>query len=201
MEVRSLSDYGRCAFGSGSAASPTMHVEQQLYWFGEVERQFANLGTFGLDVSDVDGAKPMLNIRGLDHVVLRVADMERARRFYCDVLGCRVEKDQDALGLLQLRAGLSLIDLVDVQGQLGRAGGAAPGAEGHNMDHFCVRVEPYDEQVIRAHLQRHGVHIGEAGLRYGAEGMGPSLYISDPDGNTVELKGPPDASAAGASSS
>lgn len=138
----------------------------------------------------------MINIRGLDHVVLRVTDMDRACRFYTDVLGCRTEKRQDALGLVQLRAGLSLIDLVDIDGKLGRAGGAAPGAEGHNMDHFCVRVEPYDEPAILAHLKAHDVRIGDIGARYGAEGEGPSIYIFDPDGNTVELKGPPDLPAA-----
>lgn len=134
----------------------------------------------------------MINIRGLDHVVLRVTDMDRACRFYADVLGCRIEKRQDAIGLVQLRAGLSLIDLVDIDGKLGRAGGAAPGAEGRNMDHFCVRVEPYDEQAILAHLKAHDVRIGDIGSRYGAEGEGPSIYVLDPDGNTVELKGPPD---------
>ncbi len=138
----------------------------------------------------------MINIRGLDHVVLRVTDMQRACRFYRDVLGCRVEKRQENIGLVQLRAGLSLIDLVDVEGRLGRAGGAAPGAEGHNMDHFCVRVEPWDEKAMLAHLESHGVRIGETGSRYGAEGEGPSIYILDPDGNTVELKGPPDLPAA-----
>jgi|SRR5699024_5343014 len=121
--------------------------------------------------------------------------MQRACRFYCDVLGCRVEKRQEGMGLVQLRAGLSLIDLVDVEGKLGRAGGAAPGVEGHNMDHFCVRVEPYDEKRILAHLEQHGVRVGEIGSRYGAEGTGPSIYLLDPDGNTVELKGPPDRPA------
>ncbi|HET7301153.1 MAG TPA: VOC family protein [Oleiagrimonas sp.] len=133
----------------------------------------------------------MINVRGLDHVVLRVTDMRRAVDFYRDVLGCRVEKRQEDIGLIQLRAGLSLIDLVGIDGKLGSAGGAAPGAEGHNMDHFCVRVEPYDEQAILAHLKAHDVHIGDIGSRYGAEGEGPSIYIRDPDGNTVELKGPP----------
>ena len=133
----------------------------------------------------------MINIRGLDHVVLRVRDLDGMRRFYCDVLGCRVERRQDELGLLQLRAGLSLIDLVSVDGQIGRHGGAAPGAEGRNMDHFCVRVEPYDETAILAHLQSHRVRIGDIGSRYGAEGEGPSIYLFDPEDNMVELKGPP----------
>jgi glyoxylase I family protein len=133
----------------------------------------------------------MINIRGLDHVVLRVVDIETVRRFYCDVLGCKVERRQDEIGLLQLRAGLALIDLVSVEGTIGRHGGAAPGAEGRNMDHFCVRVEPYDEAAIVAHLHAHGARVGEIGSRYGAEGEGPSIYLFDPEGNMVELKGPP----------
>ncbi len=128
-------------------------------------------------------------IVGLDHVVLRTADVEAMIRFYCDVLGCSVEKRQERFGLVQLRAGGALIDLVDVAGEIGRRGGAAPGAEGRNMDHFCLRIEPFDEAALRAHLARHGIEAGETAQRYGAEGQGPSLYIRDPDGNTVELKG------------
>jgi glyoxylase I family protein len=127
---------------------------------------------------------------GLDHVVLRVADLDRAREFYCAVLGCRVEVFQKKLGLLQLRAGDSLIDLVPVEGPLGRQGGAAPGAEGRNMDHFCLRVKPFDAAAIMAHLRDHDVDPGKVEQRYGAEGMGPSIYLRDPDGNLVELKGP-----------
>jgi glyoxylase I family protein len=127
----------------------------------------------------------------LDHVVLRVGDLARARAFYCDVLGCSFEKWQEPLGLLQLRAGSSLIDLVTLDGPLGRAGGAPAGSEGRNVDHFCLRIEPFDEPALRAHLATHGIAAGEAVQRYGAEGSGPSLYITDPDGNVVELKGPP----------
>ncbi len=127
----------------------------------------------------------------LDHVALRVSDLERARAFYCDVLGCSFEKWQENLGLLQLRAGAALIDLVGVDGPLGRAGGAAAGREGRNVDHFCLRIAPFDAAALGAHLAAHGVTAGEVVQRYGAEGTGPSLYLSDPDGNTVELKGPP----------
>jgi len=132
-----------------------------------------------------------IRIRDIDHLVLRVVDLPRMERFYCDVLGCSVEKRQDAIGLVQLRAGRSLLDLVPVDGPLGRAGGAAPGREGRNLDHFCFRVEPFDEAAIRAQLQRFGVQAGPLESRYGAEGEGPSMYLSDPEGNTVELKGPP----------
>lgn len=127
---------------------------------------------------------------GIDHVVLRVADLTRSLAFYVDGLGCMVEKVQDDIGLTQLRAGSSLIDLVPLTGKLGRAGGAAPGREGRNVDHFALDIEPYDEPAIRRHLTRHGIAIGESGRRYGAKGYGPSIYVTDPDGNVVELKGP-----------
>ncbi len=129
-------------------------------------------------------------ILGIDHVVLRVADEERALGFYCGVLGCTVERRADGIGLIQLRAGAALIDIVPVDSELGRMGGAGPGAEGHNVDHFALRIEPFDEAALRAHLTAHGIDPGEVKQRYGAEGTGPSFYIADPDGNTVELKGP-----------
>jgi glyoxylase I family protein len=132
----------------------------------------------------------MIRIADIDHVVLRVIDSDAMQRFYCDVLGCREERRQDEIGLVQLRAGRSLVDLVAVDGKLGRHGGAAPGAQGHNMDHLCLRVEDYDEAAILAHLKSHGVRIGELGSRYGAQGEGPSIYLYDPQGNMVELKGP-----------
>jgi catechol 2,3-dioxygenase-like lactoylglutathione lyase family enzyme len=129
-------------------------------------------------------------IQDIDHVVLRVGDIERAIGFYRDVLGCPVEKIQDGIGLYQLRAGRSLIDLVTVDGELGRKGGAAPGRDGRNVDHFCLIVDPFDEAALRRHLASHGVDVREAGRRYGARGYGPSIYVQDPDGNTVELKSP-----------
>jgi glyoxylase I family protein len=131
-----------------------------------------------------------IEIRGLDHVVLRVADLERALRFYCDVLGCTPERRSDALGLVQLRAGAALIDLVPVDSPLGRLGGAAPAEAGRNLDHFALQLERFDEAELRAHLAAHGVAPGDVAQRYGALGMGPSMYLRDPDGNTIELKGP-----------
>ena len=131
------------------------------------------------------------SIRGLDHIVLRVKDVQAMLRFYSDVLGCTLERQQEELGLYQLRAGGSLIDLVPVDGKLGRAGGAAPASEGRNLDHFCLRIDPFDLEAIRAHLRMGGVAEGEAGSRYGADGQGPSIYLKDPEGNMIELKGPP----------
>jgi len=138
----------------------------------------------------------MLHIAGIDHLVLRTANVPRLTRFYVDVLGCTLEREQPAIGLTQLRAGSALIDLVSLDGPIGRSGGAGPGAEGRNLDHFCLRIDTFDAEAIFAHLRIHQVDSGPVEQRYGAEGMGPSIYVTDPDGNTVELKGPPDAGSA-----
>ena len=133
----------------------------------------------------------MIRIRDIDHVVFRVRDVQRAIAFYRDALGCTLEREQRAIGLWQMRAGRSLIDLVPVDGELGRAGGAPPGREGRNVDHVCLRVEPWDEAAIRAHLATLGLTTEASKLRSGADGTGPSFYLTDPDGNTIELRGPP----------
>ncbi|MBS1217830.1 MAG: yaeR [Proteobacteria bacterium] len=135
----------------------------------------------------------MFSILGLDHVVLRAVNVPHMVRFYCDVLGCTLERERAAIGLTQLRAGNSLIDLAAVDGEVGPRGGAGPRVDGRNMDHLCLRIEPFDPGALTAHLIRHGVVPGEIKSRYGADGQGPSIYISDPEGNTVELKGPPES--------
>jgi catechol 2,3-dioxygenase-like lactoylglutathione lyase family enzyme len=134
----------------------------------------------------------IFRIRQIDHIVLRVRDVDTMLRFYVDVLGCTLELTQHDLGLYQLRAGQSLIDLVPVDGKLGRMGGAAPGAEGLNLDHFCLTIEPFEPEQLSAWLASKGATASEVARRYGAEGYGPSLYFSDPEGNLVELKGPSD---------
>lgn len=131
--------------------------------------------------------------KGLDHVVIRVTDLERSIAFYRDVLACPVERRLDELGLVQLRAGNSLVDLVATDSPIGRAGGGEPIQTARNMDHFALALSEFDETDIRAHLSRFGVEADETKRLYGAEGFGPSIYLRDPDGNVVELKGPPDA--------
>ena len=139
-----------------------------------------------IETRDVSSAEAGVRIAGLDHVVLRVGNLDRAIEFYEKVLNCRVERRLEQPKLVQLRAGASLIDLVPAAASPGTAEGAA----GRNMDHFALRVDGFDAAGLAAHLQRHGIAVGDVRERYGAEGYGPSLYISDPDGNTVELKGP-----------
>jgi catechol 2,3-dioxygenase-like lactoylglutathione lyase family enzyme len=133
----------------------------------------------------------MIALSAIDHVVFRVTDMARMIRFYEEVLGARVEREVPEFGLVQLRAGTSLIDLVDVNASIGRQGGAAPGSGGRNVDHVCFRVVPWDGDAILAHLAAHGFEGAGIASRYGAEGQGPSIYITDPEGNDLELKGPP----------
>lgn len=131
----------------------------------------------------------MIHIQNIDHVVFRVRDLDTMVRFYTEVLGAQFEQYQQHVDLYQLRVGTSLIDLIPVDGVLGRQGGAAPGPEGRNVDHVCFRVAPWNEKHILAHLFTHGI-IAEVAERYGADGEGPSIYLDDPEGNRLELKGP-----------
>jgi glyoxylase I family protein len=131
-----------------------------------------------------------ITVTGFDHIVLRIRDKDRMLGFYVDVLGLSVDRDRPELGLTHVRAGPQMIDLVTLDGPLGAKGGVGPQAEGRNLDHFALQVRPFDEFAIRGHLAAHGVEVVEEGQRYGADGDGLSLYVRDPEGNLVELKGP-----------
>jgi len=133
---------------------------------------------------------PTFRLLGLDHVVLRCRDAEAMIAFYRDILGGTVAKRNDKRGLIHVRVGAAMIDLVTLEGELGRAGGAGPGTEGRNMDHLCLRIEPFDLAQLTAYFDAHGIALREPRTRYGAEGDGVSAYVFDPEGNRVELKGP-----------
>jgi glyoxylase I family protein len=130
-----------------------------------------------------------LKVRGLDHLVIRARDLPSLERFYVEVLGLTVERRADQIGMVQLRAGAQLVDLVAADGMLGRQGGAAPGAEGRNLDHFCLNLDDFDLAAVEAHLKAHGITPGDSGVRYGAGGFGVSIYLTDPEGNGLELRG------------
>jgi catechol 2,3-dioxygenase-like lactoylglutathione lyase family enzyme len=134
----------------------------------------------------------MIRIREIDHLVLRVRDIDAMRRFYCEVLGAEHVAWRPQFGMSHLRIGRSMLDLITFDGPLGKGGGAAAGREGRNLDHFCFRVEPFDQEAIVAHLKKCGVDVGDIRPRFGAEGNGVSIYLTDPEGNMVELKGPSD---------
>ena len=131
-----------------------------------------------------------INIVQIDHVVIRVNNLERMIDFYTAVLGCRLEEAPGEMRLAQLRAGSCLIDLVDAKGPLGKQGGDLPDHNAPNMDHVCLQIKPWDVNAINTHLKEHAVEAGEVVTRYGADGIGPSMYIDDPEGNCIELKGP-----------
>jgi glyoxylase I family protein len=122
-----------------------------------------------------------LKVAELDHVVLRCRKQERTLDFYTRVLGLSEERRIDRIGLIQLRAGRSMIDLVPAQ---------PPRSEdGANVDHICLGIEIGDIAALAADLRRAGVEVlGEPAERYGARGMGYSIYVRDPEGNVVELK-------------
>ena len=131
----------------------------------------------------------MLEVAGIDHIVLRTTKLKDMLEFYCNVLGCTVERETTIeMGLTQLRAGSALIDLVTVDSDLGRMGGGAPTESENNLDHFCLQLKPISEIEIEKHLSEHGINEGSFHDRYGAQGVGKSIYIKDPEGNTVELR-------------
>ena len=119
------------------------------------------------------------HVERIDHVVLRVRDLAGMVRFYEQALGFKVERTLDRLHLVQMRAGASMLDLVEAERP----------PSGGNMDHLAFRIEPFDRDAIAARLSPLGIAVGETVQRYGAEGNGPSVYFHDPEGNQIELKG------------
>ncbi|MBB5687877.1 VOC family protein [Sphingobium boeckii] len=128
-----------------------------------------------------------MRITGIDHVVLLVTDIDRMIDFYTVVLGCQVEHSQDDIGLVHLRAGTSLIDLVDRAGTLG-ARSPDDAGPGRNLDHICLRVEAFDPDAVRAELAVHGIECDPSAQRFGSTGQGHSLYLWDVEGNGIELR-------------
>ncbi|MEZ8030327.1 VOC family protein [Enterovibrio norvegicus] len=131
----------------------------------------------------------MINIVAIDHLVLRTTQLENMLAFYVNILGCSIERQTpEQTGLTQLHAGNALIDIVTVGSKLGAVGGGAPTMSDNNLDHFCLQIAPQSEDDIIKHLNQHGIDTPAFTRRYGAEGYGNSLYIKDPEGNTVELR-------------
>jgi catechol 2,3-dioxygenase-like lactoylglutathione lyase family enzyme len=137
----------------------------------------------------IQGNLIVIQIAGIDHIVLRTTKLEEMLSFYSGILGCEVERETtNEVGLTQLRAGNAMIDLVTVDGQLGKMGGGPPGSTENNVDHFCLQLIPVPEDAIKSHLESNGIKVGTFAERYGAQGLGNSIYIKDPEGNTVELR-------------
>lgn len=123
----------------------------------------------------------MFQLVGLDHIVLNTSNSTAMVDFYCNILGCHVEKIQEEIGLIQLRAGDSLIDLFKSTENLSQS-------KVKNLNHFCLRVDPFIDEELKEYFTKNKIPILEYGKRYGAQGVGYSIYIHDPDDNTIELK-------------
>jgi glyoxylase I family protein len=130
---------------------------------------------------------PPFELRAIDHVVLIVDGLETAAKWYAEVVGATEEGDLRQFGMVQLRCGASMIDLVDAGSKSGEW--ARPEvAGGRNMDHVCLEIGPVTKSVMEAHLKAHGLAIEEEGMRSGAKGQGYSWYIRDPWDHQIELK-------------
>lgn len=129
------------------------------------------------------------NLTAIDHVVIRAADASRLVAFYIDAIGCTLAWDRPDLGLTHLHAGNAMIDIVRKDGPLGRQGvSQAAAGPGRNVDHLCLRIAPFDFEALRTHFERFGIIVAPPRERFGAQGQGQSIYLTDPEGNGIELK-------------
>ena len=163
--------------------------------------------------SSSSNKKNPIDVLGIDHVVLKVDDLERMAEWYKTVLGCRVAKHNVALLMIHLDAGSALIDLVDNAGPLGDNNNSMNNSMNSNdndednnnnndndndnnndnqhqkLDHICLGLKEFDAAAIREHLSSNGVAITtEVAVRYGKGGNGESLFFHDPEGNRIEIK-------------
>ena len=121
----------------------------------------------------------MFNITGIDHIVLKTSHLANMLHFYVDILGCQVEKVQEASHLTQLRAGNCLIDIIEDNHYV---------ATTHNLDHYCLRITPFNYDALFTYFKDNQVEVSSYAQRYGAEGNGYSFLVYDPEGNKIELK-------------
>ena len=132
--------------------------------------------------------QPLVKITELDHIVLRVSDVETSLQFYTQVLGLQAERvEQWRAGEIRFpSARLNADTIIDFfaadQEPIGREGAK-------NQDHYCMVIEPTDMEELKTKFEALGVDIQAGpGKRWGSHGDGISLYIYDPDDNVVELR-------------
>jgi glyoxylase I family protein len=122
---------------------------------------------------------PPFKLLGLDHLLLHVRGMAEAERFYCGVIGCSVEHRLPKYAMLELSAGVTLVDTKDPSGSWALEGAAA----GRNVDHFAILTDGFEEEPMGEWLAANKVPIEEVR----DEGEEFSFYVRDPSGNLVEL--------------
>ena len=122
---------------------------------------------------------PPFELLGLDHLLLHVRGLVEAERFYCGVLGCSVQSRMPQWAMLELSAGVTLVDTADPSGAWALDGTRS----GRNLDHFALATGPWDEPAMREWLASNGVEIEEERAEEGEL----SFYVRDPSDNLVEL--------------
>jgi catechol 2,3-dioxygenase-like lactoylglutathione lyase family enzyme len=132
----------------------------------------------------------MFTVTGMDHIVLKVRDMDRVLDFYLNVLGLKGERleefRQGRVPFPSVRINHdTIIDLFPVQA----SADDVPDARSSDLDHFCLVVDQTDMSQVVAYLQRHGVAIQQGPVtRWGAHGNGTSIYFSDPENRQIEIR-------------
>ena len=127
-------------------------------------------------------------LQTIDHAVIRAINARELVAFYVEVIGCELALDRPELGLTHLRAGEAMIDVVSIDGPLGKKGVSLAAGAGRNVDHLCLRIRPFDFEALRAHFEQFGILVAPPEKRFGAQGNGLSIYLTDPEGNGIELK-------------
>jgi len=131
---------------------------------------------------------PPFSLQAIDHVVIRAINAAELVAFYVEVIGCTLAWDRPELGLTHLNAGNAMIDIISIDGPLGKSGVAHAAGPGRNVDHLCLRIRPFDFEALRSHFEAFGIALAAPQMRFGAQGNGLSIYFTDPEGNGIEFK-------------
>lgn len=133
-------------------------------------------------------SQPLVKITEMDHIVLRVKDVEESLGFYTEVLGMKPERvDQWRAGEIRFPSARINADTIIDFFESDQEPIAKEGVK--NQDHYCMVIEKTDMEDLKAKFEAIGVDIQAGpGKRWGSHGDGTSLYIYDPDNNVVELR-------------
>ena len=133
-------------------------------------------------------SQALVKITEMDHIVLRVKDVEESLKFYCETLGMQSERvDQWKAGEVRFPSARLNADTIIDFFATDQETIAKDGVK--NQDHYCMVIEPTDMDELKAKFEAMGVEIQAGpGKRWGSHGDGTSLYIYDPDNTVVELR-------------
>ena len=132
--------------------------------------------------------QPLVKITEMDHIVLRVKDVETSLKFYTETLGLKPERIEEwRAGKIRFPSARinadTIIDLFASDQEPIDKDGVK------NQDHYCMVIEKTDMEELKSKFEAMGVGIQAGpGQRWGSHGDGTSLYVYDPDDNVVELR-------------